>query len=461
VSKPKEACGLFGIIGADDAVETTYYGLFCLQHRGQESAGIASVSDDRLVCRKGMGLVAEVFNDTEQLRALSSRLALGHVRYSTTGESEPANAQPIVVRCQQGHVALGHNGNLVNRRRLRRRLESQGSIFATSTDSEVVLHLLARQPSGLADDKVLSYTLAPLRGAFSLLMMWPDRMVAVRDPWGLRPLWYGRRGDAHVFASETAAFDIVGAEAIREVEPGTYMVATEEGVRTVRYAEPERVAHCMFEHVYFARPDSRMFGDLVQDVRTELGRTLAREHPVEADMVCAIPDSGNAAALGYSLESGIPLGTCFVRNHYIGRTFINPSAQGRVTATDLKLNLIASAAKGKRIVVIDDSIVRGTTAARRIQALREAGAKEIHFRVSCPPILHPCHYGIDFQSKGELIAGRLSIDEIREYLGLDSLGYVSLDGMLRSVSKPPDSYCTACWSGDYPVQGGLDEELEV
>ena len=461
MSKPREACGIFGVFGDPKAVEMTYCGLFTLQHRGQESAGIASVDVEKRCLKsfKGMGRVAEVFKG-RHLEALESHAAMGHVRYSTTGDSEPANAQPILVQYNRGQVALAHNGNLVNRKLLRTMLEEQGSIFSSTTDSEVVLHLLARCSKHQGLNDAMKTTLSQLRGAFSLLMLWPDRLIAIRDPWGFRPLWYGKRGDTHLFASETAALDIVGATPEFEVEPGTFVVVDENGLKTHRYHDPITPRHCMFEHIYFARPDSQIFGDLVQDVRIKSGRTLAREYPVEADVVCSIPDSGNDAALGYSLESGIPLGYCFVRNHYIGRTFINPSAKDRLTATDLKLNLIKGAVEGQRVVVIDDSMVRGTTAKKRIKRLREAGAKEVHFRVASPPVISPCHYGIDFQSKGELIAARHDLETIRKDLGLDSLGYLTLDGLKGCLSSP-DDYCTACWTRDYPVQEGVDADFEV
>lgn len=461
--KLKEACGLFGVFGDPAAVEMTYCGLFTLQHRGQESAGIASIVDDEIHTYKGMGNVASVFKG-RHLEDLTSDKAIGHVRYSTTGDSLFENAQPIVVRYQSGRqVALGHNGNLVNRNALRKELEEQGSIFASTTDSEVVLHLLARMHTQSEDlEAALIATLKRLKGAFSLLMLWKDKMIAVRDPWGFRPLWYGKKDGAHLFASETAAFDIVRAETHDEVKPGTFVIVDENGRRDVEYIEEKPTpAHCLFEHIYFARPDSRLFGgDLVQDVRIAAGRQLAREHHVEADLVCAIPDSGNQAALGYSLESGIPLGFVFVRNHYIGRTFIKPSAKDRIAGADLKLNVITSAVKGKRVVVIDDSMIRGTTGKKRIQRLREAGASEIHFRISCPPTRFPCYYGIDFKSKGELIASQKSLDEIRDFLNLDSLGYLSMDGLLNCVTLPADNYCTGCWTGDYPVLDDIDDDFE-
>lgn len=458
----REFCGVFGVFGDDEAATLAYHGLFTLQHRGQESAGIVSTgSGEELAAVKGMGRVAEVFKGRHLEEQLAGAAAIGHVRYSTTGESRPENAQPLVVKTQHGQVALGHNGNLVNRRTLRAELESKGSIFATTTDSEVILHLLARCDVSLPREEVLKRTFRRLKGAFSLLMLWPDAMVAVRDPHGFRPLWLGRRGDAAVVSSETAALDVIDAEPVAEVEPGTFVIIDKDGQRTVRFDDAPVTRHCLFEHVYFARPDSKMFGDVVQQVRQKFGRRLAEEHPVEADIVCAIPDSGNDAALGYANRSGIPLSYAFVRNHYIGRTFIKPSAKERLAATDLKLNVIESAVRGKRVIVVDDSIVRGTTARRRVKRLREAGATEVHFRVSCPPIVSACHYGIDFQSKGELIAASKELEDIRRHLELDSLGYLSLDGMRDCMSKGRDSYCTACWTGDYPVRDGIDEDFEL
>jgi amidophosphoribosyltransferase len=449
--KAREACGLFGVFGDPKAVELTYYGLFSLQHRGQESAGIASLTKDQQIqCVRGMGKVAEVFKGHD-LEKLSSHAAIGHVRYSTTGESHAENAQPLLVRYQRGQVALGHNGNLTNNRRLRASLVDEGSIFATTTDSEVVLHLLARHSHQKSFDAALNATLSELIGAFSLVLLWPDRMIAVRDPWGIRPLWYGQKDGAHIFGSETAPFDIIGAEALKEVEPGTWIEVSASGVREERYAEAGKTAHCLFEHIYFARPDSQLFGDLSQAVRRKAGAKLALEHPVEADLVCPIPDSGNEAAIGYAQASGIPLGTAFVRNHYVGRTFIQPSAKDRIASADIKLNVVKAEVAGRRIVIVDDSIVRGTTSKKRIHRLREAGAKEIHFRVSCPPIISPCHYGLDFQSRGELIGASKTVAEIEAYLELDSLGFLSLEGLLSSVSKTPDSYCTACWTGNYPL----------
>jgi len=447
---PREACGLFGLFGDPEAVLKTYYGLFALQHRGQESAGIASVVEGEILRHRGMGTVPNVFR-RGMLDPLKSDRAIGHTRYSTTGSSAIANAQPLVANTRMGGYAVAHNGNLVNAPALRERFEQAGSIFQTTADSEVILHLLA-QAGGTSDpvERVVE-ACHELRGAYSLLVLTPSAMIGVRDPQGLRPLWLGKTAEgAYAFSSETPAMDLTRIEPLREVEAGTAVVVDADGVRTLRYADPEP-AHCMFEHVYFARPDGVCYGDSVEQVRIELGRVLAREQPAEADLVIAIPDSGNAAAMGYSRESGIPFGHGFIRNHYVGRSFMQPSQESRALVADLKLNVIRWAVEGKRVVVVDDSVVRGTTARNRCRYLREAGAKEVHLRVSCPPIRFPCFYGVDFQSKGELIASELSLEAIAERLGVDSLGYLSVEGMLSTVSGPPGNYCTACWSGDYPV----------
>lgn len=449
--KARDSCGLFALWGDPDAAHKTYYGLFGLQHRGQESAGIATTDGVGIKRHRGMGTLVQAFADTSQLERLRNPAAIGHVRYSTMGSSLLQNAQPLVANTQWGPYAVAHNGNLTNAPGLRARFERHGSIFQTTSDSEVILHLLAAPDEESDPVARIADACRQLEGAFSLLFLTPTMIVGARDPQGFRPLWLGRTPEgAWAFASETPAFDLTHVEPVREVEPGTLVVLDESGVREVRYAEP-RPAHCVFEHVYFSRPDGFMFGDAVQEVRLELGRALAREHPAEADVVVAIPDSGNAAALGYSRESGIPLEHGFIRNHYVGRTFIAPSQAERALHADLKLNVVRWAVKGKRVVVIDDSVVRGTTARRRCAYLREAGATEVHLRISCPPIAHPCFYGIDFQSKGELFAAQGGIDELAERLGVDSAGFLSVEGMLGVLSKPADSYCTACWTGRYPV----------
>ncbi|MGE0707664.1 MAG: amidophosphoribosyltransferase [Planctomycetota bacterium] len=448
---PREACGLYGLYGDPDAAAKTYYGLFALQHRGQESAGIASTDGERVRRHRGMGTLTKVFQDSGELERLRNPCAIGHVRYSTTGASQLQNAQPLAANTQHGTFVVAHNGNLTNGAALRRAFEEQGSIFQTTADSEVVLHLLAQAdgPAGLLERVVRACR--QLEGAFSLLILTPGALFAVRDPHGFRPLWQGRTPEGGVaFASETPAFDLTHVRHEHELEPGTVTAVDASGVRTVRYAEA-RPAHCVFEHVYFARPDGALFGDPVWRVRKALGRQLAAEHPADADVVVAIPDSGNAAAMGYSEASGIQLEQGFIRNHYVGRTFIQPDQADRSLHADLKLNVVRWAVEGKRVVVIDDSVVRGTTARRRCAYLREAGAKEVHLRISCPPIRNPCFYGVDFQSKGELLASQKSTAQIRELLGVDSIGYLSTEGMLSVLCRPASDYCTACWSGDYPV----------
>ncbi|MBI3724108.1 amidophosphoribosyltransferase [bacterium] len=449
--KAKDACGIFGIAGDPEAVAKTFYGLFALQHRGQESAGIASTSGNgKLELFRGMGHVGQVF-DERALTQLKNPIAIGHVRYSTMGSSTIANAQPLVANTHAGAFAVAHNGNLTNGPALRKDLEERGSIFQATADSEVILHLLART-AGASDslDRV-SEMAKELRGAFSLLMLTPGGIAAVRDAHGFRPLWLGRtREGAWAFSSETPAFDLTGVEPVREISPGTVVMAGKDGLRELRFAKATP-RHCVFEHVYFSRPDGVLFGDAVQSVRKKLGRALAREHPIAADIVVPVPDSGNEAALGYSLESGIPYEHGFIRNHYVGRTFIQPTAAARATSADLKLNVVKTAVKGRRVIVVDDSVVRGTTARRRVRYLRDAGAEQVHLRVSCPPLRNPCFYGIDFQSKGELVAAEKTIDELAKLLEVDSLGYLSVEGMLACLSSPPGNYCTACWTGDYPV----------
>ncbi len=449
----RESCGLFGVFGHPDAVRKTYYGLFALQHRGQESAGIAVVdpigAPQRIEKVVDMGLVTDVFTP-ERLRTLKGSRAIGHNRYSTTGGSVLCNAQPMVVTCSRGDVGVAHNRNLTNSHELRRELVSKGSIFQSTADSEVIVHLLAR-PSDLDFPEHLLAALRRLEGAYSLLFLTPDAVIGARDPHGWRPLWLGRLGDAPCFASETCALEMAGAVPERELEPGEVVFATEAGVRSLRIARAPRQAHCIFEHVYFARPDSVVFGDSVHEVRRALGRELWREHPCEADVVIPIPDSGNAAALGFAEASRIPFDHGFVRSHYVGRTFIKPSQAERQEGVNMKLAVVRRAVDGKRVVVIDDSIVRGNTARSRVRLLRRAGAREVHLRVSCPPIKHPCFFGIDFPTGEELIANTHDHAGMERELEVTSLGYLSLEGMMRCVSRPAGSYCTACFSGEYPI----------
>jgi amidophosphoribosyltransferase len=446
---PQHECGLFGVFGHQNAAVLTYYGLFALQHRGQESAGIVTSNGPgtSFLIHKDMGLVSQVFGQRE-LEQLKGSRAIGHTRYSTTGTSTIKNAQPMVVDCVRGQMAIAHNGNLINADVLRDELERKGSIFQTTTDSEIILHLLA-QPLDNG-----SSTLAPLRriqGAFSLLIMTERELIAVRDPFGWRPLSLGKLGDAWVVASETCAFDLIHAKFEREIKPGEVLIIDEHGLRSEFPFDPQEPAFCMFEYVYFARPDSKIGGVNVGKVRTEMGRQLAREFPVEADIVVPVPDSGNYAALGFAEELKIPFEHAFVRNHYIGRTFLQPSQLIRDFDVRVKLNLIKEMVAGKRVVVVDDSIVRGTTARARVVNLREAGAKEVHMRVSCPPHRFACHYGIDFPDPQKLIANQMSMEEIVKYLGVDSLGYLSVEGMVRATGRKMNEFCLACFNGNYPL----------
>jgi amidophosphoribosyltransferase len=446
---PQHECGLFGVFGHPNAAVLTYYGLFALQHRGQESAGIVTSNGPgtSFLIHKDMGLVSQVFGQVA-LEKLKGTRAIGHTRYSTTGTSTVKNAQPFVVDCVRGQIAIAHNGNLINADALRDELERKGSIFQTTADSEIILHLLAQpQPNG---GSILS-ALRRVKGAFSLLIMSEREMIAVRDPFGWRPLVLGKLDGAYVLASETCALDLIHAEFIREIEPGEVLIIDENGLRSERPFPDEQPAFCMFEYVYFARPDSIVGGINVGKVRTEMGRELARKFPVEADIVVPVPDSGNYAALGFAEEMKIPFGHAFVRNHYIGRTFLQPSQLIRDFDVRVKLNLIKEMVAGKRVVVIDDSIVRGTTARARVVNLREAGAKEVHMRVSCPPHRFACHYGIDFPDPDKLIANQMSMEKICEYLNVDSLGYLDVEGMVRATGKPVNEFCLACFNGKYPL----------
>jgi len=457
--RPKHYCGIFGVYGHKDAAVLTYYGLYALQHRGQESAGIVAAEGDGMVFKRhtGMGLVSQIFNDSS-LKPLNGDRAIGHVRYSTTGSSSVKNAQPLLVDCSRGQIAIAHNGNLVNANILRDELEAYGSIFQTTVDSEIILHLMAQPKHGDHENNLL-HALGRIRGAYSLVIMGENEIIGVRDPHGFRPLSIGKLGDAWVLSSETCAFDLIHAEFVRDVEPGEIVIINKDGLRSVKMDVPSRSALCIFEYVYFARPDSCLEDRTVAHVRMELGRQLAREHPVDADVVVPVPDSGNYGALGYSEEAKIPIEFAFVRNHYIGRTFLQPTQLIRDFNVRVKLNLIEKAVAGKRVIVVDDSIVRGTTARTRVINLREAGAKEVHIRVTCPPHKFPCHYGIDFPTRKELIATEHSMEAIKSYLGADSIGYLSLDGLVKATGHPATKFCTACYTGDYPVpfQDDLDK----
>lgn len=448
-------CGLFGIHGDADAVKKTYYALQALQHRGQEGAGIASSDGRELKVHTGKGLVPDVFAEPDALARLGNPMAIGHVRYSTSGGTQnPRNYQPLFAHYFGGYVALAHNGDLTNKIELRDRLEREGALFQGTTDSETILHLMAMAPPPSDIEDRLLRILPLLEGAYSLLLLVPGKLIAVRDPRGFRPLWQGRKGDAVLFSSEDCAFDLFDAERVRELEPGEIAVVDKDGVRYRRFTDPHtsRVSQCVFEHIYFARPDSSIFGDNVHSVRMRLGRRLAEEHPANADVVTAVPDSGNSAAIGFSQRSGIPLDRGFIKNYYVGRTFIEPEPSQREIKVSLKLNAVREVVQGKRVVVIDDSIVRGTTALSRVRSLKKAGAREIHFRVSCPPTRNPCFFGIDFPTREELIANQKSIPEIAAFLGVDTLGYLSEDGLAASLSAPRETFCMACFNGAYPCR---------
>jgi len=454
---PKHYCGVFGIYGHPNAAELTYCGLYALQHRGQESAGIVSSDGRQFRAHRGMGLVPQVFNGP-LLHELVGHMAIGHTRYSTTGESYLRNAQPLTVDCARGQLAVAHNGNLTNALVLREELEAAGSIFQTTVDSEIILHLMAR-PGHDGCENMLLYALRRIEGAYSLVILTEHELIAARDPFGFRPLSLGRLGDAWVVASETCAFDLIGARFERDVNPGEAVIIGAEGLRSVEVFPPRpRRAFCMFEYVYFARPDSTIAGRNVYRVRVEMGRQLARECPVEADVVIPVPDSGTCAGLGFALESGIPLEMGFVRNHYVGRSFLQPTQLIRDFDVRVKLNLIRDLVAGRRVVIVDDSIVRGTTCRQRVNNLKQAGAREVHVRISCPPHRHPCVYGIDFPDRSKLMAATHSLEEIRQYLQADSLAYLSKEGMIKATGLPADSFCLACYDGQYPVP--FDPQLD-
>jgi amidophosphoribosyltransferase len=447
---PKHYCGVFGVFGHPNAAELAYYGLYALQHRGQESAGIVTSDGRQFREFKGMGLVSQVFNG-EILHGLVGNMAIGHTRYSTTGSSALRNAQPLTINSRIGPVAIAHNGNLTNASALRDELEEKGQVFQTSVDSEIILHLLA-QPGHNGNGNHLVHTLRRIEGAYSLVIMTENELVGVRDPHGFRPLSIGKIGDAWVLTSETCALDLIHAKFVRDVEPGEVVIINKDGLTSLQaFPGHERRAFCIFEYVYFARPDSTIANRNVYKVRVEMGRQLAREFPIQADVVVPVPDSGNCAALGYSLESGIPYEMAFVRNHYVGRSFLQPSQLIRDFDVRVKLNLISELVKNKRVIVVDDSIVRGTTCKTRVNNLKEAGAKEVHVLVSCPPHMNPCVYGIDFPDRSKLMAANHSLEEIRKYLSADSVHYLSQEGMVKATGLPKDNFCMACYDGNYPV----------
>lgn len=464
IDKFKDECGVVAVHGHPEASTLAYLGLYALQHRGQESAGIASSDYARLHNIKAMGLVSDIFTE-EVLAKLPGSLAIGHTRYSTTGDSALLNAQPIRVECNKGAIALAHNGNLVNANHLRRQLEQNGSIFQTTSDTEVVVHLIAQSKEQTLPDAICD-ALRQIEGAFSLVLMTRDRIFAARDPYGFRPLSMGvlpkaDRSSAVIFASESCAFDLINARFERDVKPGELVVVGNEGVQSLSYTAARKSASCIFEHVYFSRPDSLIFGRPVQESREALGRELAREAPVNVDLVVPVPDSGVTAAIGFSNESGIPFSFGLIRNHYVGRTFIEPEQRVRDFGVRLKLNPVRHLLQGKRVVLIDDSIVRGTTSRKIVRMVRDAGATEVHMRISGPPTISPCFYGVDTPSKKGLIAANKSIEEIRDYIGADSLAYLSLEGLKRACAEgEKTTYCTACYTGHYPTEWVDVEDIE-
>jgi amidophosphoribosyltransferase len=452
--KLHEECGVFAINGYPEAANLTYLGLYALQHRGQESAGIATSDGRTIHCVRQMGHVADIFTPGV-LNELPGELAIGHTRYSTTGDTIVLNAQPLSVACNKGQVAVAQNGNITNAAELRRELESDGSIFQSTSDTEVVLHLVARSRERTLAD-ALRDALLQLEGAFSLVFLANDRIIVARDPHGFRPLAMAKLEQSngrisYVFASETCAFDLVGATYVGEVEPGEMVIAGPDGLTREHYTPARNSAQCVFEHVYFSRPDSMVFGRPVAQSRERMGRLLAREHPIDADVVVPVPDSGVSAAIGYASESGIAYRQALIRNHYVGRTFIEPSQEIRDFGVKLKLNPVRHLLEGKRVILVDDSLVRGTTSRKIVRMVRSAGAREVHLRISCPPTISPCYYGVDTPSQEELIASRNSIEEIRQYVEADSLGYLSLQGLNEAVDDSKQRFCYACYTGDYPT----------
>jgi amidophosphoribosyltransferase len=449
MDKLREECGVFGIYGHPEAARLTYLGLYALQHRGQESCGIVASDGTELRLERAMGHVSEAFNQTH-LDRLRGSAAIGHVRYSTAGEVSILEAQPFLVTCQHGQIAVCHNGNLPFAREARIQLEREGAIFSSTSDTEVVLHGVARSRKTVKE--AIPDVLCETEGAFSMLFLTPTELIAIRDSRGFRPLALGRLGDAWVLASETCAFDLIDARYVRDVEPGEMIVIGQDGLRSSHPLPKQKHSMCLFEHVYFARPDSLIFGKSINESRHRMGRRLAIEQPADADVVVPVPDSGVAAAIGYAAESGLSFRFGLVRNHYVGRTFIEPRQSIRSFGVRIKLNPVREIIAGKRVVLIDDSIVRGTTSKKIVRMVREAGAKEIHVRISCPPTISPCYYGVDTPNKSELIAAQLSIEEIRKFIEADSLGYLSLEGMIEATELSADSACVACWNEKYPTR---------
>jgi amidophosphoribosyltransferase len=452
-----DECGVFGIYGHPESSRLTYLGLYALQHRGQESCGIVTSNGSELRLERAMGHVAEAF-DHSRLDRLPGASAIGHVRYSTAGEVSIREAQPFLVTCQHGQIAVCHNGNLPFAREERRKLEREGAIFSATSDTEVILHRVARSAAASAREAIPE-VLSNTEGAFSMLFLTPTELIAIRDSRGFRPLALARLGDAWVIASETCAFDLIDAQYERDVEPGEMIVVSEAGLRSYHVLPKQKHSMCLFEHVYFARPDSLIYGRSVNESRHKMGRRLAIEQPADADLVVPVPDSGVAAAIGYAAESGISFRFGLVRNHYVGRTFIEPKQSIRSFGVRIKLNPVRDLIAGRRVILIDDSIVRGTTSKKIVRMVQEAGAKEVHVRISCPPTISPCYYGIDTPNKSELIAAQMSIEEIRRFIAADSLGYLSLEGMVQAIGLNPESACVACWNEKYPTR--ITQEAET
>ena len=448
-----DQCGIFGAFNNKTASDLTYFGLYALQHRGQESAGIVSCDDGKFHLHKGMGEVSEVFSDKAHLDRLVGNMAIGHNRYSTTGASSLINIQPFIITNRNEQLAIAHNGNLTNAYELRQKLDAAGSIFQTTSDSEIILHLIAKSKAPKRIDRIAS-ALRTVKGAYSLVFLTENSIIATRDPNGFKPLCIGQLKDSYFVTSETCALDIIGAKYVRDVEPGELIEINSKGIKSYFPHPKKDIKHsfCIFEFIYFSRPDSKIYGENVDKVRRRLGRQLAKEHPVDADIVIGIPDSANTATLGYSEESGIKFEIGLIRNHYVGRTFIDPQQKIRDLDVKVKFNPVKGVLKGKRVIVVDDSIVRGTTCKKLVKLIRDAGAKEVHFRVSSPPIISPCFFGIDMPTKSELIGANYSVEEIEKLLGVDSLRYLSLEGMLSMPSLPNTTFCSGCFTGKYPLK---------
>ncbi len=458
LDKLHEECGVVGVYGHPEAANLVYLGLYALQHRGQESAGIVASDHSKMHIELGMGLVADVFN-TERILKLPGPLAIGHNRYSTAGKSELVNAQPCMINYSAGSLALAHNGNLVNAQTIRKELGTKGAIFQSTNDSEVIVHLMAKSKAETFVDRAAE-ALRQVSGAYSLVLMTEKKLLAARDPQGFRPLCLGKLDGAYIIASETCVMDLIEAEFIREVEPGELILIDDQGIHSFFPFKKVEPKHCVFEHIYFARPDSYIFGEHVYSARKNMGRAMAQESPADVDLIVPVPDSGVVSAMGFSEESGIPFEMGLIRNHYVGRTFIEPQSQIRHFGVKLKLNAVKTVIEGKRIAIIDDSIVRGTTSRKIVKMLRDAGAKEVHIRISAPPILHPCFYGIDTPTKEELIAHKYNLEETRQYLAADSLAYLSIEKMLNVLENGKKKFCSACFDGNYPVPI-IDKKLET